>query len=260
MIASCVLVAVVSITLFMSKKKQVVHSRLKVKRRRRKVKALHLERLYEETSSPPAKLLHQQPVINTAAAAIEPEIDDLDAVQPVVKKTLVLDLDETLICCVGYPETLLLPSEPHAPIEYLPEIDQLAFIRRPGLDEFLRFVATHFHLALFTASKQSYADAILDVIDPAKLISRRFYRRHLTEDQEKDISLIHPNLANVFLLDDLAECMELNPLNALPIDRFTGSSSDDQLQQLKNTLLWVARHPDVRPAIEFIRNRDSYNF
>lgn len=82
------------------------------------------------------------------------------------KKTLVLDLDETLV---------------HSSFDYLPDADlvlpvevqgitQEVYVRkRPGLDEFLEFVGKHYEVGVFTASVIKYADAVLDRIDKTQV-------------------------------------------------------------------------------------------
>lgn len=41
--------------------------------------------------------------------------------------------------------------------------------KRPHLDFFLREVASHFEVVIFTASLATYADVVLDIIDDASL-------------------------------------------------------------------------------------------
>ena len=48
---------------------------------------------------------------------------------------------------------------------------------RPHLEDFLRAVAQHFEVVVFTASQQVYADKLLDIIDPGReLIKHRVFR------------------------------------------------------------------------------------
>ena len=99
------------------------------------------------------------------------------------KKTLVLDLNETLICCVGYSACLLLPDKPHGPIEYLHELGDLAIIRRPGLSSFIDFVSKHFHLALFDYFARKFPDFFYNYI--ALIILKLIYKFPLPIDQEE---------------------------------------------------------------------------
>lgn len=54
--------------------------------------------------------------------------------------------------------------------------NKIYVFKRPFLDKFLKNVSKHGTLTLFTAGMQSYADAILEVIDPEKLIKTKYYR------------------------------------------------------------------------------------
>ena len=41
-------------------------------------------------------------------------------------------------------------------------------------------MSQHFELVIFTAADQQYADMVLEIIDPHKIISHRLYRQHMT--------------------------------------------------------------------------------
>ena len=75
------------------------------------------------------------------------------------KKTLILDLDETLIHCV---ENL----ESHSDMKLQIKIDgtsiKIGINIRPYALTFLKKMALKFEIVIFTASHHSYADAILD--------------------------------------------------------------------------------------------------
>ena len=71
---------------------------------------------------------------------------------------LVLDLDETL---VHYDE--INDNE-----------GQLAM--RPGADAFLKLMAPHFTIVIFTAGTEEYADWALTFLENVHLISHRLYR------------------------------------------------------------------------------------
>lgn len=82
------------------------------------------------------------------------------------KKTLVLDLDETLVHSSFQPVSqcdLILPVE----IE-----DQTCYVyvlKRPGVDQFLRKMSQLYELVIYTASLSKYADPLLDWLDPKRL-------------------------------------------------------------------------------------------
>jgi len=62
---------------------------------------------------------------------------------------LVLDLDETLV--------------------FYDKLTDIVYAR-PGLHEFLQKASRNWKLVIFTAATKSYADAILDVVDPSRFI------------------------------------------------------------------------------------------
>ena len=140
------------------------------------------------------------------------------------QKTLVLDLDETLIhslakgarMSTGHmvevklnaPVALSPPQTggptpavigPHHPILYYVH-------KRPQCDEFLRKVSKWYKLVIFTASVQEYADPVIDWLEQErKYFVGRYYRQHCTFRQGayvKDLSSIEPDLSRVVILDN----------------------------------------------------------
>lgn len=59
---------------------------------------------------------------------------------------------------------------------------------------------------IFTASARSYADAVIDVIDPNGYITGRFYREHCSTDKKgnliKPMDVITKNLKKLIIIDD----------------------------------------------------------
>jgi CTD small phosphatase-like protein 2 len=91
------------------------------------------------------------------------------------KKTLVFDLDETLIHCNENPET---PSDVTLTIRMAngEQIDAGINIR-PYAITLLNQLVKHFELIIFTASHSCYADVVLNYLDPEKqLFQHRLYR------------------------------------------------------------------------------------
>lgn len=132
------------------------------------------------------------------------------------QKTLVIDLDETLIhslakggrmssghmvevklnTAVGFNGTTLGPQHP---ILYYVH-------KRPHCDDFLRNVSKWYNLVVFTASVQEYADPVIDWLEQErKYFSARYYRQHCTLRNGayiKDLSSVEPDLSKVMILDN----------------------------------------------------------
>jgi TFIIF-interacting CTD phosphatase-like protein len=63
---------------------------------------------------------------------------------------------------------------------------------------------------VFTASVPEYANVVLKLLDPKKqYIKHRLYRdqcTHIGDTYVKDLSLLGRDLANVVIIDNMAEC------------------------------------------------------
>lgn len=146
------------------------------------------------------------------------------------QKTLVIDLDETLIHSLakggrmssGHMVEVKLNTTsfvgtlgPQHPILYYVH-------KRPHCDEFLRKVCKWYNLVVFTASVQEYADPVIDWLElERKYFSGRYYRQHCTYRKGayiKDLSSVEPDLSKVMILDNsplsyiFHEGMEINLL------------------------------------------------
>ncbi|KAK5116716.1 hypothetical protein LTR62_007390 [Meristemomyces frigidus] len=136
---------------------------------------------------------------------------------PTPKKTLIIDLDETLIHSMakgGRMSTghmvevrLSLPShfsKPNAPNSIVPILYYVH--ERPHCHEFLRKVAKWYTLIVFTASVQEYADPVIDWLErERKYFSGRYYRQHCTLRNGayiKDLAQVEPDLSRVAILDN----------------------------------------------------------
>ena len=133
------------------------------------------------------------------------------------QKTLILDLDETLIHSMSKggrnsghmieirlnTSSLGMGSAPGGaaqhPILYWVN-------KRPFCDDFLRRISKWFNLVIFTASVQEYADPVIDWLEAErKYFSARYYRQHCTYRQGayiKDLSSVEPDLSKVMILDN----------------------------------------------------------
>mmetsp|Transcript_25359 Transcript_25359/g.25093 ORF Transcript_25359/g.25093 Transcript_25359/m.25093 type:complete len:102 (-) Transcript_25359:171-476(-) len=95
---------------------------------------------------------------------------------PETTKTIIFDLDETLVHCVDEPET----DNPHVVLKVTfptGETVDAGINIRPYAIECLKEANKYFQVVVFTASHQSYADVVLDYLDPNReLIQHRLYR------------------------------------------------------------------------------------
>lgn len=117
------------------------------------------------------------------------------------KKTLVLDLDETLVYC-----TLTVNPKADAilPVTIQNQETSMYVKKRPGLDRFLEGVSELFELVLFTASMAHYAVPVLSEIDPNGVINHALFREHCDLGGNgfvKDLSKLGRDLQEVIIVD-----------------------------------------------------------
>lgn len=98
-----------------------------------------------------------------------------------------------------------------------------------------------FEVAIFTASHQQYADAVLDkLIDPARRYPR-LYRQHCIRTSEgiyiKDLRVIRNRLLkDIILVDNAVYSFGFQLTNGIPILPFYKNRNDRELVQLVNYL------------------------
>nr|POE52140.1 nuclear envelope morphology protein 1 [Quercus suber] len=132
------------------------------------------------------------------------------------KKTLIIDLDETLIhsmskggrMSTGHMVEVRLSGPVSASGAQIgPGIPILYYVHeRPGCHEFLRKVCKWYKLIVFTASVQEYADPVIDWVEREhKYFSGRYYRQHCTFRNGayiKDLAQVEADLSQVMILDN----------------------------------------------------------
>lgn len=132
------------------------------------------------------------------------------------KKTLILDLDETLIHSMAkggrmstghMVEVRLGGSVSSSGVQIAAGVPILYYVHeRPGCHDFLRKVSKWFNLIVFTASVQEYADPVIDWLErERKYFSGRYYRQHCTFRNGayiKDLAQVEPDLSKVMILDN----------------------------------------------------------
>ena len=178
------------------------------------------------------------------------------------KKTLVLDLDETLVHSQFGP--FEIPSDVVINIEIENELHDIHVLVRPGVNEFLENISKKFEVVIFTASISKYAGPLLDILDKNKICSYRLFREHCTlinTSFVKDLKKLGRDLKDVIIVDNSPMAYLLNSDNGLPILTWFDNRKDRELYKICPILDFLSSVPDVREYISkiVVNNEISYN-
>ena len=181
------------------------------------------------------------------------------------KKTLILDLDETLIHSdldleyKNHITTLFFDSEEEGEEE---KNIPIPLILRPKLFDFLNYVKEKYELIIFTASQKNYADKIIDYIEKdQKYFSLRLYREHCIFIKPglyiKDLRIFkNRDLKNIILIDNSIFSFAHQLNNGILVTSFYNDEDDCFLINLKDYLMYCIENcDDVR-----IINQQQFKF
>lgn len=178
------------------------------------------------------------------------------------KKTLFLDLDETLI----HSQTDPVPARYDFTVRPVIGGQAITFYvtKRPGVDEFLRAAAEAFEVVVFTAGLEQYASLVLDRLDPdGAVIAHRLYRGACRDDGDgrlvKDLAATGRALDCAIIVDDNPNAYSLQPENAVPVVPFLDDANDQELQKVMGFLYVAAGFDDTREAIRCYKDLVSPN-
>lgn len=177
------------------------------------------------------------------------------------KMLLVLDLDGTLICSyLTYEE-----DEDDDFRFFIEPNEHYSTQKRPHLDEFLSFCFANFRVGFWSASKESYVNAVLtNILKPEwkpvfvwsnKKCVRRRFNDGLTMSKLvliKDLKKVWRRRSRHFfkqktlILDDNPLTYCRNYGNAIPIVEFRGSNHDQHLLAVMELLKHLLDVDDVR--------------
>lgn len=125
--------------------------------------------------------------------------------------------------------------------------------KRPWVDYFLRKVAAWYHVVIFTASVQEYADPVIDWLDQGRgLIAGRLFRDACTYRNGsylKNLAIVDQDLSRVCLVDNSPASYHLNPSNGIPVEGWTHDPSDEALLDLLPILDSLRFAQDVRHVL-----------
>jgi len=166
------------------------------------------------------------------------------------RKTVIFDLDETLVhCCENDKES----ADVIVPVTFPNgETIEAGINIRPYARECLTVASKYFEVIVFTASHSCYADAVLNHLDPkGTLIHHRLYRENCILTQEgiliKDLRVLtNRNLADVVIVDNAVYsfCNQLD--NGIPIITWYDNREDCELLMLIAYLDDLRKYKDTR--------------
>eukprot|EP01017_Pseudomicrothorax_dubius_P023499 TRINITY_DN2508_c0_g1_i8.p1 TRINITY_DN2508_c0_g1~~TRINITY_DN2508_c0_g1_i8.p1 ORF type:complete len:333 (+),score=71.57 TRINITY_DN2508_c0_g1_i8:66-1064(+) len=169
------------------------------------------------------------------------------------RKTLLLDLDETLIHCnhhVNPPyDTIIKITLPSGE-----QVESGIFIR-PYAIEALRELSKYYEVVCFTASHDCYANAIINYLDPRQeFIHHRLFRDQCIHTSEgiylKDLRILNNRRPeDLIIVDNSPYAFAMQIDNGVPILPFYDNKSDEELRYVTSFLRQIYNHPDVREPI-----------
>ena len=185
------------------------------------------------------------------------------------KKIALFDLDETLVHCTG---DIKLKKEKyqHAIEIKLPgkQAVQVGINLRPYWKQTLRLIKKNYHIVVYTASHQAYADSVLDFMDPKKKYFKyRLYRNNCSLiDVEgakfyvKDLDILNEyyDLKDIVIIDNSVLSFAFHLHNGIPIVPYYDEDKDGSLYVVGLYLIHIFPENDLREANKTQINLDSF--
>jgi len=175
------------------------------------------------------------------------------------KKCLVLDLDETLV----HSSFRAVPGADFViPVQIEDVVHFVYVAKRPGVDKFLVEMAKYYEIVIYTASLNKYADPLLDLLDPNRVIRARLFRESCVfyeGNYVKDLSVLDRDLAHSIIVDNSPSSYIFHPENAIDCSSFIDDPMDNELDQIGNFLKGVKDVKDVRHVCRFWRGWPDVN-
>eukprot|EP01083_Nonionella_stella_P071202 191134_1 len=172
------------------------------------------------------------------------------------KKTLVLDMDETLVhCSFEY----MKDAEYQFALPFGDRTFDVYFKLRPYVHRFIDQVSEWFDVVLFTSSCRVHAQTVMQAVDPKHMVENRLFRTSCTLwcDSRggtplamlKDIALLGRDLKDVVIIDNSPLSFGFQLDNGIPIKDWLGTGIDMELLKLLPLLRNLSTCNDVRPIL-----------
>ena len=171
------------------------------------------------------------------------------------KYSLVLDLDETLIC---------IKRDSNNRIKFNQTNNSITLILRPGLLDFLHNMKKIYELILFSFGTSEYVSPIIKNIEKnEKYFEHILYREHVTYENNgsffKNLNLLNREVKNVIIVDDNYKNFKYHKSNGICIKPFFGDSINDKntLKILGNILYKIRYDADLTGDIRISLNKEK---
>ena len=169
------------------------------------------------------------------------------------KRLAIFDLDETLIHCELNPDNsaqtkieVVLPNK---------TTKEIGLNIRPHWKEELLKIKTKYYLIMYTASHHSYADSVLNYLDPKKeIFDLRLYRNNCTivnyEGKTfyiKDLRILKDvSLKDMVIIDNSVLSFAFHLDNGIPILPYYRGEEGIEMQNLSKLLLKLSECDDIK--------------
>ena len=162
-------------------------------------------------------------------------------------KTLILDLDETLInsCLLEDQPDLILTPKVGSDIKIMIKV-------RPYVQQFLSIMKEHFEILVFTASSELYAKTVVQALDPnEEYISHILHRDYCLETNRgiriKDLRIIkNRHMKDMIIVDNFVPAFSFQLENGVPILEWRGDRKDQELLHIAKYLIGAKTCDDFR--------------
>ena len=169
------------------------------------------------------------------------------------KKTLVLDLDETLVHSSMKP----FPNKKNIILNIF--INNVLYtiyaIVRPNVGKFLYEMSLYYELKIFTASLSQYSKPLLDILDKNKVITQVLNREscHFVNGfYFKDLNLFNKDFKDIIIVDNNPISYAYQKDNGIPISTWIDNPNDNELLKLIPILTYLSNVEDVREVINLL--------
>ena len=177
------------------------------------------------------------------------------------KKTLILDLDETLDHSAF--KSFYSKEDIVFNMQFDGKQHTIHVLKRPYVDEFLDKMSKLYEIVIFTASISDYANPLLNKLDPRRRICHRLFREHCTSSGNlfiKDLRKVGRDLKDTIIIDNNPISYLYNKDNGIPIITWHSSQSDNELIKMIPLLEFLSKVDDVRIVIQKVVNGNYINY